>query len=408
MKNATRFSLTMLVLAVASTYARADAITDWNLKAGEIITEAKLGTPPAIRAMALVQTAAYEAANAITGRYPASRLQVAPARGASVDAAIAAAHRATLVKAMPAQQASIEAAYQAALAKIADSPAKAAGIAVGEKAAAAVLAARADDMPASPEAYRPHTSAGVYVPTASVAVPVWSQRKPWLMTSAAQFRPGPPPALTSAEWVRNYNEVKALGGKTSAQRTAEQADIAKFWEYSLPSIYFGVVNSVASQPGREPTQNARLYATAAQAMDDALIAVFDAKYHYNFWRPATAIRNGDIDGNDATDREPSWAPFVDNPMHPEYPSGHGILAGAVGVVLKSEIGNGSMPQLATASPSAKGATRRWTSIDDFTKEIGDARIYGGLHYRFSTDAAEAMGRKIGELAVKGNPNLAAK
>ena len=149
--------------------------------------------------------------------------------------------------------------------------------------------------------------------------------------------------------------------RASTRRSAEQTEIARFWEYSLPPIYYGVVRSVAPQPGRDVARNARLFAAVAQAMDDAMIGVFDAKYHYNFWRPVTAIRNGDIDGNDATERDASWAPLIDAPMHPEYPSGHSILAGAVGAVLKAEIGDGPMPVLTTTSPTAKGATRRWTS-----------------------------------------------
>ena len=151
------------------------------------------------------------------------------------------------------------------------------------------------------------------------------------MASAAQFRPGPPPALTSERWARDFNEVKRLGGKPTA-RTAvpSETEIARFWEFSLPSIYFGVVRSVADAPGRDPLRNARLYAAVAQAMDDAMIGVFDAKYHYHFWRPSTAIRNGDVDGNDATERDATWAPFSDIPLHPEYPSAHSILASAVG------------------------------------------------------------------------------
>jgi hypothetical protein len=219
------------------------------------------------------------------------------------------------------------------------------------------------------------------------------------MASPAQFRPGPPPALASDTWARDYNEVKALGGKTSARRSAEQTEIARFWEFSLPPIYHGVVRSVATMPGREVTENARLFAAVAQAMDDAMISVFDAKYHYNFWRPATAIRNGDIDGNDATEREVSWTPFIDAPMHPEYPSAHSILAGAVGAVLQAEIGDGQMPVLTTSSPTAKGVERRWTSIDDFTREVSNARIYEGVHYRVSTEVGAAMGKRIGELAV---------
>jgi membrane-associated phospholipid phosphatase len=399
MKNATRI-LAAALLAGLALNAKADVITDWNLKAGQIVVESKLGTPPAIRVMAIVQTAVHDAVDTITTRTAAPRLQAEGARGAAVDAAVAAANRTTLARLIPSQQAPIEAAYQAALALIAEGPAKAAGIALGEGAAAAVLATRADDGAAAPEAYRPHTTAGAYVPTATPAVPQWVQRKPWLMKSPAQVRPGPPPALTSDTWAREYNEVKALGGKASARRSPEQTEIARFWEYSLPPIYYGVVHSAAQMPGREVSRNARLFAAVAQAMDDAMIAVFEAKYHYNFWRPATAIRNGDIDGNSATEREASWTPFVEAPMHPEYPSGHSILAGAVGTVLQAEMGHGPAPVLTTASPTAKGVARRWTRIDDFVQEVSEARIYAGIHYRSATDAGAAMGRQIGELAAK--------
>jgi hypothetical protein len=385
--HAVRICVAASLLAGVVPNANADVITDWNLKAGEIVTESKLGTPPAIRAMAIVQTAVYEAVNVITP-------------GASINAAVAAANRAALAKLMPSQQASIDAAYQAALALIADGPGKTAGIAIGEQAAAAVLARRADDGTASAESHRPHTTAGTYVPTATPAVTQWPQRKPWLMASAAQFRPGPPPMLTSEAWARDYNEVKSLGAKNSTRRTGEQTEIARFWEYSLPAIYHGVVHSVAQMPGREVTQNARMFAAVAQAMDDGMIGVFDAKYHYNFWRPATSIRNGDIDGNEATQREASWSPLIDAPMHPEYPSAHSILAAAVGTVLKAEIGKGPMPVLTTTSPTAKGAARRWTNLDDFTREVGEARIYEGIHYRTSTDVGIAMGKQIGELTVE--------
>ena len=386
MKHATRLCVAASLLFIASA-ANADVITDWNIKAGEIVTEAKVGTPPAVRTMALVQTAVYDAVNAVSP-------------GASVNAAVAAANRVTLTKMMPAQQASIDAAYQAALAKVADGPAKAAGIAAGEQAATALLARRTDDGAATAESYRPHTIAGAYVPTAIPAVSQWAQRKPWLMSTAAQFRPGPPPALNSATWIRDYNEVKALGAKNSTQRTAEQTEIARFWEYSLPSIYHGVVRSVAAMPGRDVAQNAMTFAAIAQAMDDAMISVFEAKYQYNFWRPVTAIRNGDIDGNDATQREASWTGFIDNPLHPEYPSAHSILASAVATVLKAEVGRGPVPVLTTTSPTAKGAARSWTNLDEFTREVADARVYEGVHYRTSTDVGIVMGKQIGDLAVQ--------
>jgi hypothetical protein len=379
--------------------AQADVVTDWNAKAGEIVVAAKLGTPPSNRALAIVQTAVYEATNAITKRYNADGPPLEAAPGASVEAAIAAANRATLAQLVPSQQVAIDAAYQAALAMITDGLSKTAGIAAGEKAAAATLASRADDGSATGETYRPHTTPGAYVPTVIPVYSQWPQRKPWLMTSPSQYRPDPPPALASELWERDYNEVKAIGGKGSTRRTADQTAIARFWESTMPTIYHGVVRSVAAVPGREVTQNARLFAAVTQGIDDAMIAIFDAKYHYNFWRPITAIRNGDIDGNDATEREASWVPLIDTPMHPEYPCAHCIVASTVGTVLQAEIGDGPTPVLTTTSDTAMGATRSWTKISDFVEEVSNARIYDGVHYRTSTEVGTAMGNKTGALAV---------
>jgi hypothetical protein len=377
----------------AAQQARADAVTDWNAVAGDMIVQSKMGTPPANRVMAIVQTAVLEAVSAAQLAQPGDGAQAAAA------AAVAAANRGTLAKLLPQQEAAIETAYKAALARLGDGPATAAGIAAGEQAAARVLAWRADDGARGADVYRPHAAPGAYVPTAGVAVPQWPQRKPWLMTTPSQFRPGPPPALDSAQWARDYNEVKALGSKASRERSPEQTAVARFWEYSLPPIYHSVVRSVAQAPGRSPAQNARLFAAASQAMDDALIAVMDAKYHYGFWRPVTAIRNGDRDGNDATGIEAGWTPLIDNPGHPEYPSAHAILAGALGELLKAEVRSGPAPELATSSPTAGGATRRWKSIDAFVQEVADARVWEGIHYRTSTEVGVAMGRRIGALAV---------
>jgi hypothetical protein len=219
------------------------------------------------------------------------------------------------------------------------------------------------------------------------------------MASCDQFRPGPPPALASAQWARDYNEIKAVGAKNSTTRTPAQTETARFSEATAPTIYFPVVRSVANVPGREVTQNARLLPVTAEAMDDALIAVFDGKYFYNFWRPVTAIRNGDIDGNDATERDTGWLPFIDTPMHPEYPCAHCIVSGAVGAVLVAEIGSGPTPLLSTTSPTAPGVVRSWTSIDDFVVEVANARIYDGVHYRNSAEVGTAMGKKIGALTA---------
>ena len=396
---AVRIAVAAALAGAISLDAQADAIVDWNVRSDALITQSKLGTPPAIRVMAFVQTAAYDAVNTVSQRYPAAGTEADAARNASMNAAVAAAHRATLAKLIPAQQGSIDTAYREALAQIPDGPAKHAGIGAGESAAQALFARRAD--PADPRAhpYRPQAHPGVYVPTVTPAAPHWPQRSPWLMTHSAQFRPAAPPDLTSERWSQDYDEVKAYGAKASIKRTAEQTEIARFWEYSLPAIYFGVVRSVASAPGRDITRNAQLFAAVAQAMDDAMIGVFDAKYHYNFWRPDTAIRNGDRDGNDRTERDAAWVPFIDNPLHPEYPSAHSILASAVAAVLQAEIGEDRTPELTTTSPTAQGVARRWTSLEAFAREVVEARVYQGVHYRTSTEVGAAMGRQIGELAA---------
>jgi len=394
--------LVAILLSAVAPPARADVVTDANARAADVVS--RIPAPPiTVRAMAIVQVSVFEAVNAITGRYPPFRAKVAPAPGASVEAAIAAATRTALLKLMPAQQAAIDADYQALLGPIPDGPAKAAGVAVGEQAATAIVASCADDGMAAPDVYRPHAAPGVYVPTMVPAVPHWGKRRPWLMTRGDQFRPGPPPSLASEAWARDYNEIKAVGSKTSTQRTPEQTAIAKFWEATAPAVYWPVARAVASAPGREVTDNARLFAVAAMAMDDGLIAVFDAKYAYNLWRPVTAIRNGDLDGNDATERDPGWTPFIDTPMHPEYPCAHCIVSGSLGAVLAAEIGAGPAPKLSSASSTAGGAVRTWTSVRDFTQEVAVARIYDGVHYRNSTEVGSEMGRKIGELAVKSFP-----
>src|SRR5688572_24696385 len=337
MNSTLKFSIACVAaacFAALAPQARADAVTDWNTVAGELIVQAKMGTPPAVRVMAIVQTAVHEAVAA------AQLAHSGDGSALAAEAAVAAANRASLAKLLPQQAGPIDAAYKTAVAKLPDSAAKAGGIAAGEQAAARGLAWRSDDGATGADAYRPHAAPGAYVPTTGVAAPQWPQRKPWLMASASQFRPGPPPALNSAQWARDYNEVKALGSKNSRQRTPEQTEVARFWEYSLPPIYNAVTRSVANAPGRSLAQNARLLAAASQAMDDALIAVLDAKYHYGFWRPVTAIRNGDRDDNPATELEAGWAPMIDNPGHPEYPSAHSILAGSLAEVLKADVGGG--------------------------------------------------------------------
>jgi hypothetical protein len=387
------FSLALLPLAPA----RADTVTDWNERGNTLLYAAKMPPPATARALALAHLSAYEAVNAITRRYESpGYASVTAADGASVDAAIAAAMHTALIDVLPTQREAVAAAYAEALAKLPHDAARRDGIAVGEAAARGVLAARRDDGAIATDTYVPFTEAGKYVPTASVAVPHWGRRTPWAMPSGDTLRPGPPPALDSATWARDYNEILALGRREGSTRTPAQTDAARFWEANGPIVYFPIARGVADQPDREITRNARLFAAVAMAMDDALIAVFDAKYAYNFWRPVTAIRNGGLDGNDATAADPTWTPLIETPMHPEYPCAHCTVAGAVAAVLKAEIGDGPMPPLSTTSPLVPGAVRRWPDLPSFVQEVAEARIYDGVHFRTSTEVGSALGESAGK------------
>jgi hypothetical protein len=386
------FSLAALLPALS----QADAVTEWDQRSNDVLYAAKMPPPMTARTLALAHVATYEAVNAITRRYPPSgRVTLQAPEGASTDAAVAAAMRASLEELLPAQRETIAAAYADALANLPDGAARRDGIAVGEAAAAAVLAARRDDGAFAVDNHVPFAQAGRYVPTTSVAVPHWGRRKPWVLASGDTLRPGPPPALDSAAWVRDYNEIRQLGRREGSTRTDEQTLVARFWEANGPVVYFPIARGVAAQPGREITRNARLMAAVSVAMDDALIAVFDAKYAYNFWRPVTAIRNGDQDGNDATVPDPAWLPLIETPMHPEYPCAHCTVAGAVAAVLQAEIGDGPVPPLATTSPLLPGVTRRWTSLQAFAQEVSEARIGDGVHFRTSTEVGTTLGDGVG-------------
>jgi hypothetical protein len=385
------FSLVMLpALAVA------DAVVEWNEIAVATAAAGRHGASDASRTTALVHAAIFDAVNAIEARYTPYKITFnAPASASAEAAAVAAAYTA-LARLYPAQKAALDQASATSLARIVADSARSDGIAVGERVATEMVALRASDGATSPNLYRPVTSPGVYVVTALPVSSHWGQVTPWVLERASQFRPGPPPALTSAEWARDCREVAEIGGKKSTARTAEQTDIARFWTVVGPASWDPVLRGVAKAPGRTLLQNARLFALAEMAAADAYIAVFDAKYVYNFWRPITAIRNGDQHG---MTRVEDWEPLVETPMHPEYPCAHCITSAAIAAVLQAEFGP-SFPEVTMTSPTASGIVRRWTSPKAFTDEVSMARIYGGIHYRTSTLVGQQMGRKIGELAVQ--------
>jgi hypothetical protein len=388
-----------LVLLLAPATARSDVIVDWNAKVEAIGLEKRLSPAVNARGVTMMHVAMYEAVNAVTRRYSPYRLTLAGERSASPDAAAAAAAHGVLVRLHPDQQASLDAALKASLALVPDGDGKSKGIDLGQQAAVGILALRANDGIATPETYRPATAAGVYVPTVIPASSTIGQMTPWVMTSGAQFRPAQPPALTSPTWTNDFNEIRGVGGRNSADRTAEQTEIARFWMATGPHCWNPIVRQLAAAKKLDVTDSARLFALVSIATADSFIAVFEAKYHYNLWRPMTAIRNADMTGNPATARDAAWMPLVDTPMHPEYPCAHCISSSAAATAMQLVLGE-SLPEFSMTSPALPGVTRRWKRLQDYSDEVANARVYGGIHYRFSTKVAQDMGRRIAELAVK--------
>ena len=389
---------TAFVGTLLATPAPADAIIDWNTKADAIAAQKQITGVPHGRGLAMLHVAMFEAVNAIERRYAPYKLNLAADRDTSKEAAAAAAGYHVLAALHPDQKTDLDATLVAMLAGVAEGDAKTKGVELGKKAAAEIIALRTNDGADAPESYRPRTSPGVYIPT---TVPVFSTvgaMTPWSMTSGSQFRPAPPPALTSETWSRDLNEIRELGALNSTRRTAEQTAIGRFWFLTGPRTYNPIVRQVAKAKDMDVVDCARLFALVSIAGADAAISVFDAKYAHNLWRPVTAIRNADQTNNPATPRDPSWLPLGDTPMHPEYPCAHCITSAAVSTVLQSVAGN-EVSEISLTSPTAPGVVRKWTRLQDYSDEVSLARIYAGFHYRFSTEVGKEMGKKIGQQAV---------
>ena len=387
--------------------ASANVVTDWDEKAVAVVTPMSPYT--AQRVMGMVHIAMFDAVNSIERRYQLYLVQLPADPTTSKEAAAASAAAAVLATIDSKIAGEMKIAIASYLASIPDGAAKSDGVKLGEAVAARVVEARANDGADAPDDYRPRTTPGVYVPTPITAASAWPNVKPFAMTTASQFRPDPPISLSSKEWATDYNELKDYGGKASAKRSSQQTETARFWLMVGPPAYHPFVRQLVTAKQMSVGDSARLMALAAVGLNDALIAVFDAKYHYNFWRPITAIRNGDIDGNDVTEREATWQPIDNTPMHPEYPCAHCILSGTISGVIKTALGTEDIPEIAITSTTAPGVTHRFTNMTAFADEVANARIWSGFHYRFSTRVGTDTGLKIGEYVVKNvmQPTLTA-
>ena len=384
--------------AVFTGAACADTIMDWNAKADAIAAEKQILPAPHSRALAMLHIAMFEAVNAVEHRYAPYKLTLSADRSTSKEAAAAAAAYDVLLAIYPDQKTRLDEALTASLSGIADPESRSKGIELGKQAAAGVLALRANDGSVAQENYRPSAKPGAYVPTIVPSFSTVGATTPWVMTSGSQFRPEPPPALDSQTWTRDLNEIREIGARNSTKRTAEQTTIGRFWFLVGARTYNPIVRQAALAKNMDVVDCARLFALASIAGNDALVAVFDAKYHYNLWRPITAIRNADITLNTATPREESWLPLGDTPMHPEYPCAHCITSATISTVLRNIVGD-DFGEFSLTSSTAPGVTRKWTRLQDYSDEVSNARIYAGFHYRFSTEVGKEMGKKIGALTV---------
>ena len=396
-----RFSSSMWLAfgVVATSSVHADAVLDWNDVALAEVAANGQSPPDGARTMAMVHVAVFDAVNSIDRRFEPVALKERGPGDAAPDAAVACPSYTVLAGLFPEREPALAKLYAAALARVPDGPAKHLGIELGHDAAHACLTLRAGDGTGAPNRYAPQTNAGVYVPTSLPIASEWPEVKPWSMRSPSEFRPAPPPKLSSEIWARDFAEVERLGAKESKERSASQTETALFWSITGPASWNPVVRSLASSRPMSTVERARLFALANVAAMDSFVAVFDAKYEYAFWRPITAIRRADIDGNDATDAAPQWLPLLETPLHPEYPCAHCISSAAVGAVLEAELGAGEVPVISMTSVAVPGVVHRWTRIADYVDEVSDARIFAGVHYRNSADVGKAMGRSIAQQAV---------
>jgi hypothetical protein len=379
--------------------ASANVVADWDEKAVAFI-QPRMVPPVAYRAIAIVHIAMFDAVNSIEPAYRPYYAQLPATRETSKEAAAAAAAGTVLIKLLPEAASDIQVALKNYLAAIPEGDAKSGGIKLGEAVAAKTLEARANDGSSAADAYRPVTTAGVYIPTALTVAPQWPDLMPFAMTSPSQFRPKPPIALESEQWGKDYNEIKELGAKNSSKRTARQTEDARFWLLTGPLSTHPLHRQIALRKEMSVIDSARFMTVVTAAEADAMIAVLDAKYKYAFWRPITAIRNGDIDGNAATERDATWLPIDNTPMHPEYPCAHCIVSSAVASAVGAMLGTADIPEVTMTSPTAPGVTHRWTNVNAYADEVAVARIAAGFHYRFSTVVGQDMGRQIGLHAVK--------
>jgi hypothetical protein len=382
-----------------------DQVLQWNQELLQLIQVpgAQPATIHPTRTLAITQLAVYDAVNAITGANQPYLFETRAPRDSSVNAAAAAAAHTALLALLPSQQPAIDAEYQMSLAQVGSGPAVRHGIAAGEEAAKLVLAARADDgANVTPTPFSPLTGAGEYQLTPPAHLPAGFTQTamvtPFVLVYGDQFRPPPPPALTSPQYVSDFNEVKSLGLLTSSTRTADETQIGKFW--GAAPIWI-VWNQIADQAGaafqNTPAQNARMLALVNTSLADGAIALYDAKYTYHRWRPITAITAADQGNNGLTTSDPTWVPLANTANDPSYPGAHATFSQAAATALDEFFGTDNFAF--SLSNATAGITRSFDSFSQAADEASASRIFAGQHFRYDENAGQTLGAQVAQFVV---------
>ncbi|MEU1621791.1 vanadium-dependent haloperoxidase [Streptomyces sp. NPDC005722] len=375
------------------------AVREWNAIATDVIGTNLGATRPSGQAVVwhgFVSVAVYNAVVGIEGRYAPYKWHARGPAGASPEAAAVTAAHHVLLSDFPASRALLDAAYADSLARIPDGTAKQQGVAFGARAADRVIQLRAGDGRFATVEFTVPPAPGVWRPTSPGNLPfidTWLARlRPLVLTSPSQFRPGPPPALTSARYARDVNEVRTMGARTGSPRTAQQTETALFFGGNLAVQLQSAFRDHSARHRLDIADTARLFATANAAATDAVVTAWDAKLHYGSWRPVTAVQLADTDGNPATEADPQWQPLLVTPPHPDHISGHAAVAGAVAQTLAGLFGTTRVDL--TFPSDATGTTRHYDDAVRFNQDMIDARVWAGIHTRTADTEGCLAGARV--------------
>lgn len=391
-----RLSLVAGAIALACQAAHADVVTDWNLTA--LAATEPLSPQAEYRALAMTHVAMFDAVNAITRSHTPFIVQPKAPTGSSVEAAAASAAHGVLIALFPARKAALDSALDATLAKTEDAGARDAGNAIGREVAEKVLAARSADGADRKADYTPQSGAGKWRPAAPHNLPfatvIWADVKPWVLRSGSEVRAPGPLALDSAQYAREIDEVRRLGARDSKERSADQTAAAIFSLIKPGTLWAAAARAAAAAKGSSVIENARTFALMNVAAADATITGWTIKRQYAVWRPVDAIRQS------VKDADPGWESLLNTPPHPDYVSGHCLNSGASAQVLRSAFGGEGVPFSAIYGNAGSGVTRSFRGFTQAEKEIGNARVWGGIHTRTADDHGTIVGHEVAELVMQ--------